>query len=187
MYYPTGRCIYPVKTRTWAVFLFTFCYTTVVAEIVDPLHNVPIPSANGALGSGKSAHFDWSFNMSILNAITTSSAAASIGHFAQICAEKVGPCPKVCNGVQAPQRAGKCANVWIAVVDHLVAHHQMPSVSQVLAALPGENSNNVKIEYYRAVKFIQGLPRYWKEIEHGVEAEPEATPETETKSKRRTA
>lgn len=47
----------------------------------------------------------------------------------------------------------------------------MPSIQTILTSLPGENTNNVKIEYYRAVKFIQGLPAYWAEA--GV-TEPES-------------
>lgn len=116
--------------------------------------------------------------MSILNAIAASSASASKGVFSEFAETQLGaPCPKICNGVQAPQRAGKCANVWLEVVRCLVNNGRMPNVQEVIAQLPNENVNNVKIEFYRAVKYVQGLPKHW--ADNGITPEQrEAAPET---------
>lgn len=68
--------------------------------------------------------------------------------------------PLYLNGVQAPQRAGACANVWLQVLAHLQAHNTLPTCAQVVAALPSANTNNTKIEAYRCFKWLQGVPAY---------------------------
>lgn len=68
--------------------------------------------------------------------------------------------PLYLNGVQAPQRAGACATVWLQVLTHLQAHNALPTCAQVVAALPACNVNNVKIEAYRAFKWLQGVPAH---------------------------
>lgn len=123
--------------------------------------------------------------MNIISAISASAETAKKGVFSEYAESNFGlPVPKVCNGVQAPQRAGKCANVWMEVVRLLATSNAMPSVQAILAALPAENVNNVKIEYYRAVKFIQGLPTYWAENGHTTEAQAEA-PEAQAEAPKR--
>lgn len=63
-------------------------------------------------------------------------------------------------GVQAPQRAGACATVWLQVLQHLQTNNALPTCAQVVAALPSCNVNNVKIEAYRCFKWLQGVPVY---------------------------
>jgi len=68
--------------------------------------------------------------------------------------------PLYLNGVQAPQRTGACATVWLQVLAHLQQHNALPTCAQVVAALPTCNVNNVKIEAYRAFKWLQGVPAH---------------------------
>ena len=68
--------------------------------------------------------------------------------------------PLTLGGVQAPQRAGACNTVWVQYVTLLAVLGAAPTVAQVLHALPECNPNNVKIEFYRAAKWVAAVPAY---------------------------
>jgi len=97
----------------------------------------------------------------LLLAISNNNKATVQGVFLQTAQATFGcPLPLSLGGVQAPQRAGACNAVWVMYIQLLAVQNAAPSVAQVLAALPECNTNNVKIEFYRAAKWVAAVPAY---------------------------
>lgn len=112
----------------------------------------------------------------LLAAITASTTSKQQGVFLQQAnAAFNATLPLYLNGVQAPQRAGACATVWLQVLAHLQAHNALPTCAQVVSALPQCNVNNVKIEAYRAFKWLQGVPAHLAQAQ--AQAQAQATPQ----------
>lgn len=98
---------------------------------------------------------------SLLLAISNNTKATVQGVFLQTANATFGcTLPLTLGGVQAPQRAGACNTVWVQYVTLLAILGAAPTVSQVLHALPECNPNNVKIEFYRAAKWVAAVPAY---------------------------
>ena len=97
----------------------------------------------------------------MLQALQSAATIKQQGVFVQAVASAFGAAtpPLVLGGVQAPQRAGQISNVWLCYLQ-MLQQGSAPSVAQVLAALPNANSNNIKIEYYRAAKWFAAYPAW---------------------------
>ena len=67
--------------------------------------------------------------------------------------------PLVLGGVQAPQRGGAIANVWLQYL-HMLQQGITPTCVGMVAALPQANTNNTKQEFYRAAKWFSALPAW---------------------------
>ena len=98
-----------------------------------------------------------------LQALQTQAQAVKTGVFCNMLAQYFACAvpPLVLGGVQAPQRNGACASVWCTYVHLLQANGNVPSVAQVLNALPNGNTNNTKIEYYRVAKYMVAFTAWY--------------------------
>ena len=68
--------------------------------------------------------------------------------------------PLVLGGVQAPQRAGQIANVWLCYLAQ-VQQGKTPTAAQLVALLPTANVNNTKIEAYRVARYMQAFATWY--------------------------